>query len=253
MPPVTEHEVSFKATDGWGIRGSLHVPSIKTNVPGVLLLHGFRHERDAYGDMSSPGLLQMLNHQGVATLRIDTRGRGASREPLEYHTMTPEQRSAVRLDVESGIKFLASQPGVNANRIGVIGEQDSAGPALAAIAKNRQVRACALISGRLDRFGARGVPKLSIPVLCIVNKEDRRGFQDMRDLYLASRNRNSRFKVYEDMPLGTTMFSAWRYEYPDEKPIEDLIVAWMAAQLVRPDRWRKAGGIPPEQKGKAAG
>ncbi|HSE97845.1 MAG TPA: hypothetical protein VLD57_06195, partial [Blastocatellia bacterium] len=69
------------------------------------------------------------------------------------------------------------------------------------------------------------------PIFCLVSKEDRRGFKDMTDTYLSSDHSLSRLKVFEGIGFGTTMFSAWQYEFPKEEPIEQTIGAWLADRL----------------------
>jgi len=39
--------------------------------------------------------------------------------------------------------------------------------------------------------------------------------------------------VYEEMGMGTTMFSVWRSAYPKEKPIEDGLADWLVERLGR--------------------
>ncbi len=228
---VSEQEVEFKTPDGWRIVGMLHVPKGASKVPGVVLVHGSRHEADAYGPVSSPGLPQTLCRHGIATLRIDIRGRGASREPREFHSMAPEQRAGVRLDIEEAIKFLVSQGGVQRNHIGVVAEQDTANAALIASAKSRHVATCVLISGRLSQSGLDAIAATRTPVFCLVSKEDRRGLKDMTDVYLLSKSDCSRIKVFEGLALGTTMFSTWRNEFPHEQPIDEMVGDWLAERL----------------------
>lgn len=233
-----EREVRFKSADGWQIAGSLSIPNAKTKVAGVVLIHGSRHEKDAYGQ----GLPHLLNEQGIATLRIDIRGRGASREPLRFNSMAPEQRKGVRLDILGAIDFLASQPGVASRRIAVVAEQDSASPAASACAKDRRVAAFVLLSGRLSQNAKDEIASASFPIFCLVSKEDRRGFKDMTDAYLSSDNSLSRLKVFEGIGFGTTMFSAWQYEFPKEQPIENMIGIWLA------DRLKKAARVAAHRK-----
>ena len=225
-----EREVKFKTSDGWQIVGMLHIPRIKS-APGVVLVHGSRHEADAYGQVSTPGLPQTLSQHGVATLRIDIRGRGASRGPRGFHSMTPEQREGVRLDVEAAISFLGSQPDVKRSRIGIVAEQDSASAATIAGARDRRVAAFILISGRLSQSAKDAIDATDAPILCLVSKEDRRGFRDMTDAYLSSKSNRSRLRVFEGLALGTTMFSTWRNEFPDELPLEEEAGIWMAERL----------------------
>jgi dienelactone hydrolase len=222
-----EREITFKASDGWQIAGSISIPKTRGKAPGVVLIHGSRHEKDAYGQ----ALPRLLSEQGIAMLRIDIRGRGASREPLTFNSMAPEQRKGVRLDVEAAVDFLASQPGVDSRRIAIVAEQDSANPALIASAKDRRVAAFVLLSGRLSQTAKDEMAAATAPVFCLVSKEDRRGFKDMTDVYLSSRSRRSRLKVFEGIGFGTTMFSAWQYEFPNEQPIEQMLGLWLADRL----------------------
>ncbi len=237
-----EREVRFKAADGWQIAGSFHVPRRRDNVPAVLLVHGSRHESDAYGNLTAPGIPQTLSQQDIATLRIDIRGRGASREPRDYHSMAPDETARVALDVEAAIRFLSSQRGVDAHRLGIVAEQDSATAAIVGSAKNRRVRAFILISGRLSQSAKDALKGTSAPILCLVSKEDRRGFKDMTDAFLACKNVGSELKVFEGLALGTTMFSTWRNAFPRAQPIDELAALWLVEMLKasRTARGRKA-------------
>ena len=227
----TEREVTFKTSDGWQISGSLHVPQGRNKCPAVLFVHGSRHESDAYGNLASPGMLQTLNQRGAATLRIDIRGRGASRGPRDFFSMAPEERAGVALDIEAAINFLAAQQGVDRRRIGVVAEQDSTSAAIIAAAPDPRVRAFVLISGRLSHAAKKALGVTSAATLCLVSKEDRHGFQDMTDAFLASKSDRSRIKVFEGLALGTTMFSTWRNEFPRQQPIDELAATWLADTL----------------------
>lgn len=232
--PVTEKNVTFETSDGWRIAGSLRIPTIRGKAAGVVLVHGSRHEKDAYGQT----LPQMLWDRSFATLRIDIRGRGSSSDPLPFHSMAPGQRKGVRLDVGAAIEFLASQSGVDRRRIAIAAEQDSADPSVIACATNRRVAAYALISGRLSSQAKDAVTTSSAPIFCLVSKEDRSGFKDMTDAYLASRNAHSRLKVFDGIGFGTTMFSAWQFEFPDEQPIEQMIADWLAERMTNDTKAR---------------
>jgi hypothetical protein len=227
----TEKSVTFKASDGWEIGGSVYVPQGKNKLAAVVLVHGSRHESDAFGNLTTPGILQTLNQHNIATLRIDIRGRGASRGYRNFCSMSPDERNRVELDVEAAIKFLASQRGVDSRRIGVVAEQDSAAPAIMAGAKNHRVRAFILVSGRLSQSAKEAVLYTSAPLFCLVSKEDLRGFKDMTDAFLASKSDRSRINVFEGLALGTTMFSTWRNEFPDEQPIDETAALWLVEIL----------------------
>ncbi len=228
---ILEREVTFRTSDDWQINGLLHIPQGQSKAPAVLFIHGSRHESDAYGNLTAPGIPQTLKNQGIATLRIDIRGRGASREPRVFNSLAPAEQDGVRLDVEAAIKFLASQPGVDRKRIGIVAEQDIANAAVIAGARDRRVSAFILISGRLSRDAKDAIAASAAPVYCLVSKEDRRGFKDMTDAYLASRSKQNHLRVFEGLALGTTMFSTWRNERPKEPPIDEIAGKWMAERL----------------------
>jgi hypothetical protein len=88
-----------------------------------------------------------------------------------------------------------------------------------------------LISGRLSEAAKAAVRRTRAPLLCLVSKEDRRGFKDMVDAFLASKSQLSRIRVFEGLALGTTMFSTWRNEFPQEQPIDELAGLWLAQIL----------------------
>lgn len=228
---MNEREVTFTTPDGWRISGSLFVPSEAVKAPGVVFVHASRHESDAYGNINAPGIPQTLGRAGIATLRIDIRGRGASREPRVFNSFAPAEREGVRIDIAAATNFLALQPGVDAGRIGIVAEQDSTDAALIAAAEDRRVKAFVLISGRLGRDAKAAVAASRAAVYCMASKEDRRGFRDMTDVYLASKSIASRLRIFEGLAMGTTMFSTFRFERPDERPIDEIAAEWMIGRL----------------------
>jgi dienelactone hydrolase len=146
-----EKEISFKTEDGWTIYGMLGMPEgAKERVPAVIFLHSFDHDRDAYGKYLYPGLAQIISERGMATLRIDLRGRGKSREGRDLHSFSPQEIAKLYLDVRAALAFLESQTGVDVSRIGIVAEGESAEAAVKGWAGDSRVRAVVLISGRLS-------------------------------------------------------------------------------------------------------
>jgi cephalosporin-C deacetylase-like acetyl esterase len=257
----TQRSVTFTSEDGWTITGSLHLPAGAgpgSAAPASLLLHGAGHDSEVFTSFVYPGMAQILASQGVAALRIDWRGRGLSIGELEYHSFSEEQRAKVYLDVRAALKFVASQPEIDPTRLAVFAEEVSAEWAVMGACDNQNVKAFAFISGRLSPKAQERLASIDLPVLSVVSTEDKRGFADMSAVYAESKNPDSVFRAYEDMGMGTTMFTLWRYKYPDkkgveflskqqgvdtekiglapkdpgdEKPIEDVICNWIAAQL----------------------
>ena len=267
---ATEREISFQTEDGWTIYGSLHLPagaSAERSAPAALLLHGAGHDREAFTSFVYPGMAQILNSQGVAALRIDWRGRGQSIGAQEYHSFTGQQRARIHLDVNAALNFMASQPEVDRDRFAIFAEEVSAEWAVTGSQGDPRVKALAFISGRLDDASRASLAaRKETPVLCVVSKEDKQGWADMSAAHAASPHPESDFRVYEDMGMGTTMFTLWRYKYPDqkgveflakmqgvdtekiglrpkdpgdEKPIENVICDWVAARLKSLGRLRE--------------
>lgn len=147
--------------------------------------------------------------------------------------MAPAEKARVELDVKAAIKFLGDQQQVDARRIGIVAEQDSTTPAVLASTASSGVRGLILISGRLSEAAKTSISRLTAPILCMVSKEDRRGFRDMSDAFHLSRSDRSRLRVFEGLALGTTMFSTWRNEFPNEPPIDELAGDWLADILLQ--------------------
>jgi hypothetical protein len=53
----------------------------------------------------------------------------------------------------------------------------------------------------------------------------------MIDAFLSSKSKLSSIRVFEGLALGTTMFSTWRNEFPQEQPIDELAGLWLARML----------------------
>ncbi len=230
---LAEREATFKTEDGWLISGMLSVPESKAgDIPAAILLHSPEHDRDAYGQYLYPGLAQIIGGREVATLRIDFRGRGKSTGAKKLHQFSPEELSKLSFDVSAAITFLASQSGVDADRIGIVAEGTSAEAAVLGWSGDSRVKAMILLSGRLSETAKKQIATHpDLPVSLVVSKEDRDSFRDMSDVYKFTRNTDSQISVYKDIGIGTTMFSVWRSERPKEKPIEDGLAEWMVRRL----------------------
>jgi len=220
-------EVAIAAADGWPIGGLLSMPDPATSeVPGALLVPASRHERDAYTAVAAA-----LAQRGVASLRIDIRGRGASRGEMSYARMTPRQRQRVALDVVAAFEHLATVPGVDPRRLALGAEQDTAADALDAVSSNERLRAIVLLSARDERRCLEAVGRQHVPLFGLVSQEDPEGLRATVDAYLAGDAQHSRLEVFDGLGLGTTMLSTRQFEHPDAQPLEAMIADWLAARL----------------------
>lgn len=231
----TEREVSFNTEDGWTIHAVLSTPA--TSVPGqriagAVLVPSPDHDRDIYGHNGYPSVRAVLEKANIATLRIDIRGRGTSAEPRDYRYFTEEQRARVALDVSAAIEFLSRQKELDANRIGIVAEAQSAQAAIVAASKDARVRAVVLLSGRLGQVAKDALAnRTDLPVLCVVSKEDKISFGDMTDVYKLSRDPASSLMILNDVGLGNAMFIMNMAKFPNEKPAETTVGEWLIARL----------------------
>jgi dienelactone hydrolase len=228
-----EESVSFLTEDGWTIHGTLTRPAALHEggrVAAVLLLPSSAHDQDIFSRHSYPGFARLQNE--FVTLRIDIRGRGKSEGQLEIHSFTPQQREQLYLDVRAALSFLASQKAVDPMRIAIFAEAVSADSAVLGAAGNPGVRAFAFVSGYLSAK-AKEVISTSPDkaILCLVSSEDRDAFRDMSDGYGLSTNSKTNILVYSDLGHATAMFSTWRYNRPDERPLDYLVADWLVERL----------------------
>jgi hypothetical protein len=188
-----------------------------------VLVPGSRHERDAYTTLAAA-----LAAAGVASLRIDVRGRGSSLGELAYARMGPGQRERVALDAAAALDTLAATPGIDTDRLAVVVEQDTAPDALTGVGTDHRLRAVVLLSARDARRVAGAVQQRA--VFGLVSKEDRDGLRATVDAYLAGAP-ESRLEVFEGLGFGTTMFSTRQFEHGDAEPLEAMIATWLADRL----------------------
>jgi dienelactone hydrolase len=229
---IAEEEVSFVTDDGWRITGTLTTPAPAGDapVPAILFLHSPAHEQELFSAHGYPGFAR-LQAQFV-TLRIDIRGRGKSAEPLAFHRFSKQQREQLYLDVTAALDFLANQVAVDTERLAIFAEETSANSAVLGAAGDQRVRALVLLSGRLTEKAKEAIASNEqIAILAMVSSDDRPGFRDMTDAYKLSKNAVSDIHVYKGLGMATAMFSTWRYNRPQDKPLDYVMADWLTTRL----------------------
>jgi pimeloyl-ACP methyl ester carboxylesterase len=123
--PYAEEEVSYEnKKDKVKLVGTLTLPRAKGPFPAVLLITGSGpQDRDEtiFGHKPFLVLADFLTRRGVAVLRVDDRGVGAS-------TGSTAQATTANFadDVVAGIEFLKGHKQIDAHRIGLLGHSEGA-------------------------------------------------------------------------------------------------------------------------------
>ncbi|WP_371782328.1 alpha/beta hydrolase [Streptosporangium subroseum] len=167
-------DMTATADDGLPLVGTLTLPAGPGPHPAVLLLHGSgRLDRDANTgrlrmELGSP-LAAALAKDGIATLRYDRRGVGATSGDWRATGFADNRR-----DAAAALRALAVRPDIRADAIGVVGHSEGAVHAMS-LAAHPGVAAVVLLAG-FARLGedalrwqagmiARDLPALVRPLL----------------------------------------------------------------------------------------
>ena len=119
-------DLTLPSYDGLPIAGTLTLPEGAGPHPAVLLLYGSgRADRDSNAgrlrlNLGGP-LASALAAEGIATLRYDRRGVGATPGDWRATGFTDN-----RDDAAAALRWLAARPGIRADAIGVIGHSEGA-------------------------------------------------------------------------------------------------------------------------------
>jgi pimeloyl-ACP methyl ester carboxylesterase len=132
--PYEETDVSFEsAADGVTLAGTLTIPPGNGPYPAVVLVSGSGpQDRDetVFGHKPFLVLADYLTRKGIAVLRYDDRGVGESTGDFGT-AVTPDFAD----DAEGAVRYLATQPTIDREKIGIIGHSE--GAIVAPIVANR--------------------------------------------------------------------------------------------------------------------
>jgi len=143
---VREVDMTVTADDGLRLAGTLTLPAGAGPHPAVLLLHGSgRLDRD--GNTArlrmevGPPLAAALAKDGIATLRYDRRGVGATPGDWRATGFTDNRR-----DGAAAVRALAGRPEIRADAVAVVGHSEGAVHAMS-LGARPDVAAVVLLAG----------------------------------------------------------------------------------------------------------
>ncbi|MFH1679968.1 MAG: alpha/beta fold hydrolase [Candidatus Eisenbacteria bacterium] len=216
-------DVTIRSKDGFALRASYH--AAENPGPCVLLLHQCNRDRTAYDDLA-PALAEA----GLHVLAIDFRGFGESKseEAADFHAQSEELWPRFAEDVEAAIEYLASRPGADALRIGILGASCGGAQALLAANRRPEVRTLALLSSSLPWIDEKDIKEFeserAIPLLCIAGEEDRGTYERTRRIFQSSKSPDTRLILYKGNAHGAPLF--------DHDPILiQVITDWFVRRL----------------------
>jgi tetratricopeptide (TPR) repeat protein len=235
--------VDLKASDGTLLKAS-YFAAAKPG-PGVLLLHQVNRTRKAWDELAG-----QLAAAGIHTLTLDMRGHGDS-GGTPYDKQTSAERRRWPGDVDTAFNYLAAQPGVKRDVIGVggagvIGVDHSV---RAASRHAAEVKSLALLSGETLEPELQFLRQASqLPGLFVVADDDEYPpiVEGMELLYITSSNPGKKlvhysaaaeapWLWYEPVDVGrvpakgghgTDMFKV----HPE---LPGIIVDWFVTTLIR--------------------
>jgi pimeloyl-ACP methyl ester carboxylesterase len=147
--PYREEEVFFEHQEGDGstvrLAGTLALPRGKGPFPAVVLISGSgAQERDEEiaGHKVFLVLSDYLTRNGVAVLRFDDRGTGASTGDFQAATSLDFSR-----DAEAGVRFLQAREEIHEKKIGLVGHSEGGCIAPMVAARNKEVAFIVLLAG----------------------------------------------------------------------------------------------------------
>jgi pimeloyl-ACP methyl ester carboxylesterase len=196
-PTESTLPVQFAAPDGLVIASTLY-PAPSRPAPTVLLLHMAGSNRSAWNPLA-----QQLQATGFNVVAIDLRGHGDTGGTVDW----PKAQQ----DIGAVLTRLNTLPGVDRQRISIVGANIGANLALNACAVTPNCKAAVLLSPALDYQGIKTAEAMARygkrPILIVANRNDSPSSTDSTTLDKLAQG-DHKLQLYDGSAHGTALLSA---------------------------------------------
>jgi dienelactone hydrolase len=217
-----KRDVTFRAADGFTLKGTFYSSDKPGPGPGVLLLHQCDGNRLVYDHLAS-----LLSTAGYNVLTFDFRGFGGS-QAGEYTDFAAQRQKIMDLmpgDVDAAMSLLTSQSTVNPRALGIVAANCAVNQAVHAARRHPTVRTLVLLSGGTDAEGEAYIKDSSkVPILGVASDEDSAAAAATKKLVAVSTSSDSQLEMFTNAGHAASIFA----KQPD---LEADIVVWFISNL----------------------
>ncbi len=235
-PVQTVRTVRLTTPDEVGIFASYY-PVDGESAPAVVLIHSLGQTRNAWADFAT-----MLQTNGIAALAIDLRGHGDSTRKLtaqgpqflDHRTFTERDYRDMLLDVNVAVDWVSEQPGINKQRIGIIGSSIGANIALRYAILNEDLAAIGLLSPGINYRGVRTDDVIGrlprVPIRIVVSRFDAFAYESSKRLIEIRKEAGT---VADDKELTVCTGNLHGSDMlKNVKGLPELLLAWLKQVLL---------------------
>jgi dienelactone hydrolase len=222
---AAERIVDLTVPDGLKLKAT-YFPAAAAG-PGVLLLHQCNRQRKVWD-----ALAQQLSTAGLHVLTLDYRGYGESGGD-RFDSLPPAdaqriQREKWPADIDAAFAYLASQPGVKKDTIGVGGASCGVQNSVQTARRHPEVKSLVLLSGATDLTGRNFLRTTKVPAFFSFADDDEFPVSvlTMQWLYTVTGTSEKALVRYATGGHGSDMF-------PVQKQLPGLIVDWYVQTLIK--------------------
>jgi dienelactone hydrolase len=184
------------------------------------LLHSGLSDRNVYSDLEVA-----LARNGIAVLNIDWRGNGKSTNKGRYFDLTRAERDKGYLDALGAVNFLASQPNIDANRVGILGTVIGAKHAMAAAAEDPRIKTAVVLTGYIPTEKEKTYfTTQKVPVLYVTSTGHGPVTKSLTEMYTLTKDKGSELMTFSGGAIGYQLFKL-------DENLLPRVVRWMKEKL----------------------